>query len=256
MLPEIDLGVFELKTFGLLFALGFLASGAVLARRLTELGKPVDWAYEMIFSALAGGLIGARLAFLLANPDEFSEDPIGSLFGGSGLVWYGGALGGALAVCAWARFRGFLGLGLFDLCAPALALGYAIGRVGCQVSGDGDYGVASDLPWAHAYPDGVVPTNEEVHPTPVYETLAMSLLALLLWQLRDRLAPGRLFALYLLLSGLERFLVEFVRRNDPALVGLTSAQLQAAALALAGAVWLVVTRDRPAPPPRVAATAG
>ena len=112
------------------------------------------------------------------------------MFSGEGLVWYGGAIGGAVAVLLWARYRDFLGLALLDLCAPALALGYAIGRIGCQLSGDGDYGVASDLPWAMAYPDGTVPTTEEVHPTPVYETLAMGLIAWVLWRTAGPLPTG------------------------------------------------------------------
>ena len=123
-----------------------------------------------------------------------------------------------------------------------LALGYAVGRVGCQLSGDGDYGVESDLPWAMAYPDGTVPTTEEVHPTPIYESLAMGLVALVLWQLRGRLAPGTLFALYLVAAGLERLLVEFIRRNDEVALGLTLAQLVSVALIAVGAAWLVQRR--------------
>ena len=216
MQPEIDLGPLSLKTFGLMFALGFLAAGAVIARRFKELDKPVDWAYEMTFAALLGGIVGARVYYLLQNWSDVSDDLLGNIFSGSGLVWYGGAIGGALAVFAWAWWRGFLTLVLLDVASVPLALGYAIGRIGCQLSGDGDYGKASDLPWAMSYPDGTVPTNEEVHPSPVYETLAMGLVAWLLWQWRDRFRPGVLFALYLALAGLERFLVEFVRRNDEA----------------------------------------
>ena len=238
MLPEIDLGPVTLQTFGICFALGFLASGALIARRLGELGKPVDWAYELAFAALIGGLIGARLNYLLEDYDS-SDGVLTNLVSGSGLVWFGGVLGGAVGVMLWARWRGFLGLGLFDLCAPALALGNAIGRVGCQLSGDGDYGTASDLPWAMAYPEGTVRTLEEVHPTPVYETVAMGLVALLLWRLRDRLRPGALFALYLVLAGLERLLVEIVRRNDEVLLGLTEAQLVSVAMIVGGAVWLM-----------------
>jgi phosphatidylglycerol:prolipoprotein diacylglycerol transferase len=223
-----------------MFALAFVVSGAVVGRRLHELGKPVDYAYEMIFSALLGGLVGSRAYYLVQHSDELSDDFLGTIFSGSGLVWYGGAIGGALAVFAWARWRGLLGLGLLDLAAPGLAVGYAIGRVGCQLSGDGDYGEASDLPWAMAYPDGAVPTDIEVHPTPIYETLAMGLVAWVLWRWRDRFRPGLLFAVYLVLAGLERFLVEFVRRNDEVLAGLTAAQLESLALVAAGAVWLVL----------------
>ena len=97
--------------------------------------------------------------------------------------------------------------------AVPLALGYAIGRIGCQLSGDGDYGKAWDGPWAMAYPHGTVPTHQTVHPTPIYETLAMGLVAYLLWRLRDRYRPGILFAIYLVCAGVERLLVEFIRRN-------------------------------------------
>jgi phosphatidylglycerol:prolipoprotein diacylglycerol transferase len=99
-----------------------------------------------------------------------------------------------------------------------------------------------------AYPDGTVPTSEEVHPTPVYETLAMGLVAWVLWTLRNRFRPGMLFALYLVLAGAERFLVEFVRRNDEVLAGLTTAQLESLALMLVGGVWLALAgRRRPLP---------
>ena len=147
MLPEIDVLGLSLKTFGLFFALSFVVSGAMVTRRLKELGRPPDWAYEMVFAALVGGLIGARGYWLLGNLDELSADPLAAIFGGSGLVWYGGVAGGAVAMVLWARRREMLNLGLLDLCAPALAMGYAVGRVGCQISGDGDYGRATDLPW-------------------------------------------------------------------------------------------------------------
>jgi phosphatidylglycerol---prolipoprotein diacylglyceryl transferase len=244
MLPEIDVGPLDLKTFGICFALGFLAAGAVIARRLRELDKPVDWAYEIVFAALVGGLVGSRLDYIVQNWDTVSGDLLGNVFSGSGLVWQGGAIGGALGVLLWARWRGWLGLALLDTCAVPLALGYAIGRIGCQLSGDGDYGVPSDLPWAMSYPDGTVPTDQQVHPTPVYETLAMGLVALLLWRLRDRVAPGVLFALYLVLAGTERLLVEFVRRNDSVVAGLTLPQLVSLLMIAGGAGMLYVLRER------------
>ena len=244
MYPEIDLGPLTLQTFGLMFAAAFLAAGALVARRFAEIGKPVDWAYEMSFSALAGGIVGSRVYYLVQNYDKVKDDLLGNVFSGSGLVWYGGALGGAIAVLLWAWYRGFLSLVLLDVAAPALALGYAIGRCGCQLSGDGDYGKAWDGPWAMSYPDGTVPTEQTVHPTPVYETLAMGLGALILWRLRDRFRAGILFALYLVYAGAERFLVEFVRRNDDALAGLTQPQLESVAMVAAGAVWIAVAAHR------------
>jgi phosphatidylglycerol---prolipoprotein diacylglyceryl transferase len=244
MYPEIHLGPLTAQTFGLMFALAFLAAGALIAKRLREIGKPFDWAYEICLAGLVGGFLGSRLYFLVQNYDSVSDDLLGSLFSGSGLVWYGGLVGGALAVLLWARYRGFLGLALLDLTAPALALGYAIGRIGCQLSGDGDYGRPWDGPWAMAYPDGTEPTDSTVHPTPIYETLAMGFGAWLLWQLRDRFRPGVLFALYLLYAGAERFLVEFVRRNGDVAVGLTSAQLESLAMMIGGAIWIYAVRRR------------
>ncbi len=245
MQPEIDLFGLPLKTFGLCFALGFVAAGAIIQRRLRELGRPVDWAYEITFSALAGGLVGARVHYVLTHTGELADDPLGTLFGGSGLVWYGGALGGAVAVLLWARRRGMFERHLLDVCAIPLALGYAIGRVGCQLSGDGDYGKPWDGPWAMAYPEGVIPTEVPVHPTPIYEALAMGLVAWALWRARDAFRPGAIFGFYLVAAGLERFLVEFVRRNEDVALGLTAAQFQSLGLLAAGIVWLVVDARRP-----------
>jgi phosphatidylglycerol---prolipoprotein diacylglyceryl transferase len=242
--PEIHLGPITLQTFGICFALGFVASGLVIARRMKELRLPGDWAYEMVFAALLGGLVGSRLDFLIENWDDVSDDLFGNVFSGSGLVWLGGVVGGAAAVCFWAWRRGWLGLQLLDVSAPALAIGYAVGRIGCQLSGDGDYGKASDLPWAMAYPEGTKPIDTEVHPTPIYETLAMGIVALVLWHLRDRFRPGVLFALYLVLAGTERLLVEFIRRNETIVAGLTWPQLVSVGMIVAGGVWLMLVRSR------------
>lgn len=246
MKPEIQLLGISIKTFGVMFALGFLACGALVARRLRELGRPPDWAYEIVFAALIGGIVGARGYFLIENFDEVKHDLLGSIFSGSGLVWYGGAIGGAIGVIGWMRWRGVLELRTLDMCATALALGYAIGRIGCQVSGDGDYGIRSNLPWAMGYPHGTVPTppGVRVQPTPIYETLAMCLLAYALWKLRDRVRPGVVFALYLIGSGLERFLVEFVRRNSEVFVGLTPPQLESLGLCAIGLCWLALLLSR------------
>src|SRR3954468_9921306 len=256
MQPEIEFLGLSLKTFGMCFGLAFVVSGAVVARGLTERDRPPDWAYEMVFAALVGGLLGARLYWILANLDDVRGDVVGGIFGGSGLVWYGGAPGGGAGGGPWggrrrrvyphraprlgARRRGMFNLMLLDVCAPALAIGYAIGRIGCQLSGDGDYGTPTDLPWGMAYPDGVVPTQAVVHPTPIYETLAMGLGGWVLWSLRDILRPGVQFAFYLVLVGAERLLVEFIRRNEPVLAGLTQAQLASVVMLVAGLVWIVL----------------
>jgi len=246
MYPEINLGPLTLQTFGLMFALAFIVAGAFVYKRLEELGKPADWAYEICFAALLGGLIGARVYFLADNWSEVNDDFLGNLFSGAGLTWYGGAVGGAIGVLLWARWRDFLNLRLFDMAAPGLAAGYAVGRIGCQLSGDGDYGKPWDGPWAMGYPDGTVPTPEgvTVHPTPVYETLVMGVGAFILWKLRKTFRPGILFAIYLMYAGTERFFVEFLRTNVDVALGLTAAQLESLAMIIGGAIWILVVRNR------------
>jgi phosphatidylglycerol:prolipoprotein diacylglycerol transferase len=227
-----------------MFALAFIAAGAVVARRLKEWGKPTDWAYEMIIAGLVGGIVGARLNYVIQNYDAVKGDLLGNLFSGAGLVWFGGLIGGAIGVALWAWRRKLLDLNLLDLAAVPLCVGYAIGRIGCQVSGDGDYGTAWDGPWAMAYPNGTEPTDTPVHPTPIYETLAMGMAAYVLWRLRDRFQPGILFAIYLIFAGTERLLVEFIRRNDAELLGLTQPQLISIVMMVAGAVWIGVKASR------------
>jgi phosphatidylglycerol---prolipoprotein diacylglyceryl transferase len=238
MQPTIDLGPTTIQTFGIAFACAFIAAGVVAARRLKELGKPADWAYEMILAALIGGVVGARVYYVAENYDAVKHDFFGHLFSGSGLVWYGGAIGGAIAVLIWAYWRRMLNLQLVDLAAVPLTVGYAVGRIGCQISGDGDYGRAWDGPWAMAYPHGTVPTHTPVQPTPIYETLAMGLIAYALWRLRDRFRPGILFALYLVLSGVERFLVELIRRNPADVLGITQPQFISVIAVVGGVAWI------------------
>lgn len=249
MIPQIDIGPIELQTFGIMLALALISCGLLAARRLRELGRPGDWAYEMVLAAGIGGIVGAKIDWIVQNPDQAFDGGVFDIFFGPGLVFFGGLVGGALAVAAWAYRRGFLGWQLLDLGAPGIALGYAVGRIGCQLAGDGDYGVPSDLPWAMAYPDGTVPTTELVHPTPIYETLAMGLATVVLWNLRDRFAPGVLFGLYLVIAGVERFLVEIIRRNESVVAGLTLAQLISVAMVVAGSALIAwrVRAARPAP---------
>ena len=244
MQPEINVFGVSIKTFGVAFALAFIAAGATVQRRLVELGKSGEWAYEMVFAAVIGGLVGSRLYYLIENYNDVKSDLVGNVFSGAGLVWYGGLIGGTIGVCIWAWRRNFLGLTLLDVCAPALAIGYAVGRIGCQLSGDGDYGKAWNGPWAMAYPKGTVPTTQTVHPTPIYETVAMSLVAWALWRARNAFRPGILFACYLVLAGSERFLVEFLRRNTQGALGLTTPQWESLAMVVGGLVWIGLAARR------------
>ena len=252
MQPELDLGPITLQTFGICFAFAFLASGPCWPSGSRS--SSCRWTGPTRSSSPppSAAWSGSRVDYLIQHWDDVSDDLLGNLFSGSGLVWFGGLVGGALGVILWARWRGFLEWRLFDACAPALALGYAVGRIGCQLSGDGDYGKPTDSFLGMSYPEGTVPTTEDVWPTPVFETVAMALVALLLWRLRDRFRPGLLFGLYLLLAGTERLLIEFIRRNDAVVAGLTQPQLIGVAMIIGGAVLVYVKRQPAAQAPQAA----
>lgn len=235
MLPVLfDIGPFHVQSWGVMAAIAFAVAATLLGRELERYGQRRGDALTLAAAAAFGGLVGAKLYYLA----EHVGDGSGAV-SGSGFTWYGGALGGAVAVLLTARRLRIPFDVLLGSAAPALAIGYGIGRIGCQLAGDGTYGVASDLPWAMSYPHGIVPTTVAVHPTPVYETIASLLIFAVLWCLRRRIAPLNLFALYLVLAGAERVLVELIRRNDAVLLGLTQPQLWAAALAVIGGLALL-----------------
>jgi phosphatidylglycerol:prolipoprotein diacylglycerol transferase len=240
VIPDLfEIGPFTLHSFGLMAALALILPACFVGLDLRDRGRDPIVAWEVAFAAGIGGFVGARVNYLIANPDQ------GGVFSSTGLVWYGGIFGGAIGVIAVALWRR-IPLGLIgNVAAAPLALGYAIGRIGCQLSGDGDYGSASSLPWAMSYPDGEVPTTDLVHPTPLYETTAMLVVFWLLWRLRARFdGPWALFGVWCILGGIERFLVEFIRRNDAVVAGLTTAQLISLALVVLGAAILGAGRKR------------
>jgi len=229
------LGELAVPSFWVTAFAGFLAAFLLLRSDLLRRGHDVDLAYDVTLYAYVGGWLGARLFLIPTGWEYFVQDPITFLLSGSGWVWYGGLIGGAVAVAFLARQRQLSLLVLADVAAPALAMGLAIGRIGCQLSGDGDYGVATDLPWGMSYPDGVVPTTERVHPAPLYEMVGCLLIFAYLWRRRLSNPPvGDLFGRYLILSGVVRFLIEFVRRNPNWILGLTTAQWFSVAFAILG----------------------
>lgn len=241
MIPDLfSIGPFTLHSFGLMAALALIIPGLLASYDLRHRGYDAAYAWEIIIAAGLGGLVGAKIDYLIQNDGQ------GGFFSGTGLVWYGGVIGGAIAVIAVALWRKIPLGTIGNVAGPGLAIGYAIGRIGCQLSGDGDYGKPTSLPWGMSYPDGEVPTNEIVHPTPVYETLAMLVVFFVLWRLRDRLdRPWQLFGLWALLAGAERFLIEFLRRNEAVAAGLTTAQWVSIGMMIIGTVAWTTSRRRP-----------
>jgi phosphatidylglycerol:prolipoprotein diacylglycerol transferase len=228
-------------------AAAFVAAGVVMHRDFARKGEPTDLAWAMVICALAGGLVGARLHLALEHPAAFAAAPAAFLTSRSGFVWYGGLLGGVLATLWPIRRAGVRWTSAADTAAPALALGLALGRVGCHLSGDGDWGVPTTLPWAVAYTDGISPwphpPGVRVHPAALYECAALLALFAGLWWSRHRLrSAGTLFATYLVGAGAIRFFVEYVRTNEPVAFGLTEAQWLSAVIAVGAAGWLIVRR--------------
>ena len=241
-------------TFSVLVALAVivptLAVCPPLMRRHAVPPAVLPW---MMAGAFIGGAVGARLWSVA----EHWPPPAGHWWSG-GLTWYGAVLGAFVAmllICLWRRVPPGL---WFNLVVPAVALGYSIGRVGCLLAGDGDYGRPSELPWAMSFSHGVVPTapGVTVHPTPIYESLAMLVVFVVLYRMAGRPQPGWVVGgWFLVLSGVERFLVEFLRINPPWFAGLTEAQWVAlATIGLSLAIMAVIYRRPPAVMPGAAAT--
>ena len=242
------IGDVAVPSFWVTAFLGFYAAFLLVRSEAIRRGYGVALAYDMTLYAYLGGWIGARLFLIPTGWQYFVDDPIAFLLSSSGWVWYGGVVGGAVAIWLLSRQRGIPFLVFADMIAPGLAIGLAFGRIGCQLSGDGDYGVPTTLPWGMSYPDGVVPTNERVHPAPIYEMLASVAIWAYLWQRRRADVPaGNLFGRYLILAGMVRFLIEFVRRNPAWLVGLTTAQWMSIGLAALGMVLVSRTSQQRAP---------
>ena len=255
MVPFLHLGPLSIPTFGLMVATALLVSAYVLQaelnRRRTQLQRLPGYAaqrdegFVIIGAAGLCGIVGARLYHVLESPSELFADPVGQLFSRYGFAWFGGFLGGTLALIVFARRLKIPLLEFLDICSPAACVGYAIGRIGCLLSGDGDYGIPTSLPWGMSFPNGVVPTTEHVHPTPIYEFLAWMLIAFILWKLgngpiqKGEPTRGRIFCYYLLMTGVARFLVELIRINPRSFLGMSNAQTESVASVILGVVLLI-----------------
>ena len=268
MLPFIHIGPLEIPTFGLMVAAAMVAAyfllRADLARRgLAERDSAV--AEKLIALPCLAGIAGAKLYHVLETPRDLLAHPAHELLSRYGLAWFGGLMAGFAAFVWLAHSDKIPLLGAFDAGSPAAALGYGVGRIGCLLSGDGDYGKPTSLPWGMSFPNGLVPTTEHVHPTPIYEFIVACVIAWVLWRLGRRqfqargiepsLRPGSLFAVYLILTGVARFFVEFIRINPRSFFGLTNAQAASLVSIILGiALWLALVKAKKSPEPAGAAS--
>ncbi len=269
MYPElITIGSFTITTFGLMMALAFLSGYFVIHLELKRQGADPDLAADILLGALIGGILGAKIYYVLLYWDRTALDPVGMLTAREGLVWYGGLIGGTLgAILMLRRRKASIAFGA-DLVAPALSIGYAVGRLGCFGVGD-DYGKPTDSWVGIKFPQGAPPTTAgnlrrwgaevdpaipdaevlAVHPTQLYETAMALVIFAVLWKLRTRpRAQGSLFALWMVLAGVERLIVEVFRAKDDRFFGpFTLAQVISVVL-IAGGIYILyrLGKSRPA----------
>jgi len=244
MIPYLHLGPLTLPTFGIMVALALISAAYILQADFDRRGWKAD-AFLMITVAGLVGILGAKFYHLLEpdNRAEFFAHPWALILSRYGFAWFGGFLGGFGAMLFMGRRAKLPLLPFLDACSPAAAFGYGIGRIGCFLSGDGDYGKPTSLPWGMSFPNGVVPTTDRVHPAPLYELIIWCVIGALLWHLgtkalKDPKAKGEIFCNYLILTGVARFLVEIIRINPPWIFGMSNAQVASLASILVGAVLL------------------
>jgi phosphatidylglycerol:prolipoprotein diacylglycerol transferase len=249
-----------------MMALGFIAGDLLLSQECRRRGFPSEMGTSIVVWGAIGGLGGARLYDVFDNLSAYLSHPASIIFSGAGFVWYGGLIGGILSTWLVARHHRVSFLTVADMCAAPLVLGMAFGRIGCQLSGDGDWGLPSNVPWAMAYPRAIVGWSPDtvlkldsrgnlgsgffaavrVHPTPIYEAILYLAIFCLLWSIRKKVTlQGELLYLYLILAGAARFMVEFVRINPRVLWGLSEAQIISLLMIAAGtAAWYWSSRRR------------
>lgn len=253
----IQLGPLDITGYGIMLMVGFLMGGWLIDRQLRGRGFNREYAGDIVVAAVIGGVVGAKLWYVALHG-------LDTLLDRGGLVWYGGLVGGALAVTLQGARRGVPFRWTAQLVAPALAAAYGLGRIGCFMVGD-DYGVPTTAWWGVKFPQGLPPTTAAglatlgweappgtdpatvfaVHPTQLFEVALMTAAFMALWRLRTRpYGTGWLFGLYLVFAGTERFAIEFIRlKDDRFLGGFTISQLTSVALMLIGAGLMVRWKD-------------
>ena len=235
-----EIGPLKIYSYGFMLVIAFYTCFYLLNHDMKRLGYDNKFAPDIVFWAAVGGILGSKLYYLLENLDQVIQDPFGMIFSGSGLVFLGGLMGGTFCVTMVLRKNNLPWLVFADIVAPLLILGYGIGRIGCFLVGD-DYGILSDLPWAMTFPNGLPPTFSAVHPTQMYETILALGIFSFLWSRRKNVqVTGNLFFTYLILAGVERFMIEFIRINEKYFFGeFSGAQIISVIMICIGTYFLL-----------------
>jgi phosphatidylglycerol:prolipoprotein diacylglycerol transferase len=247
MYPELlKLGPVSIYSYGLMLGVAFFVASYLFTLELRRKNMDPNLASTITMLALIFGIAGSKLFHLFEHWDDFIENPMIAL-SPAGLTFLGGFLLAALVIFVYIRKKKISFLLIADMNAPGLALAYGIARIGCHLSGDGDYGVISELPWAYSYLNGTVPTNTgvTVHPTPIYELICSILIFVFLWYVRKKTSKnGELFAYYLVLTSIARFFVEIIRLNPKIFIDLTEAQFISLLLFIIGFIMFVFFKMR------------
>ncbi|MCH7612677.1 MAG: prolipoprotein diacylglyceryl transferase [Candidatus Marinimicrobia bacterium] len=266
MMPILfEIGPIKIYSFGFMLVVAFYTCYYLLQKDMKRLGYEAKIASDMIFAAAVGGILGSKIYYLIEHFDRVIDDPFGMIFSGSGLVFLGGLMGGTLGVTIVLRKNNLPWIKFADIVAPLLILGYAIGRVGCFLVGD-DYGVPTHLPWGVSFENGLPPTTYRifesyypwvdltgfepglltVHPTQLYEVSIGLAIFAFLWNRRTKIKVfGSLFFTYLIIAGIERFSIEFIRTNNHFIFDLTGAQLISIGMIIMGTVGLLRPVSKP-----------
>lgn len=237
------IGDFSFSSHTAMMVVAYLVAYGISLSEFKRKGIDESLCDLFFIASIIGGIGGAKILFLYQNAtlSDFISNPVRYL--SSGITFYGGLIGSIILfilTAIWKKVSFWL---ISDAATPGLVLAYAIGRIGCFLVGD-DYGVPSDLPWAISFPDGSPPTPEKVHPTQIYDTLLMLLTFVFIWMIRKKKLPtGSIFAITLIILGIERFIIEFIRNTSPSFIpGLSQAQLISIGITIVGIYKLTQLR--------------
>ncbi len=266
MIPKLfQIGPIPIYSYGLMLGISFIVASILFSREIRRKKFGENVAVNITFIALIGGIVGAKLLYVIEDWGSIMSQPVNKvfstegIFSPAGLTWYGGMILATFLIFLYVRSKKIPFLKICDAAAPSLAIGYGIARIGCHLSGDGDYGVpisefASWVPWGTDYSKGtlppsvafrgtdiaqkfggVVPNNILCHPTPIYELILGIIIFTFLWMKRKSIKEdGKLFFVYLIFNGVARFFIEFIRINPRILFGLSEAQIISLLLMIAG----------------------
>lgn len=258
------IGPLEIYSYGFMLVIAFLVGYYFFSKEINRKGLQKTIATDITVIAVFCGIIGSKLLFILENLDKFFENPIKIVLSSGGFTYLGGLILALIVSWIYIKKRKYNFIKAADAVAPSLIIAYGIGRIGCHLAGDGDYGIPTSLPWGTNYENGIVPPshlfngteyastfpnnifpdNTPLHPTPIYEFLASLVIFFILWKLRNRnFKDGTILMFYFILSSFSRFSVEFIRLNPKMFLGITEAQIISVILFSIGSIGFLYLKN-------------